>query len=298
MALINNRVQDDLLPPTAPLAAGGTEEGATITPISSTPIPDDAPPVTGGATPPPADAVTATPISAPSATPAPAPAAPAAPAVQPETVEDRLNALTSGDSKYINLARSDAVRTANKRGLINSSMAAGQGTEAAIRAALPIAQQDAAATNEFGLNQQSADLNMSVASWNNMLDIEKIQFSETIRGEIEAMLANNNLSNDAKTNALNNVQDLISATEAIVLEIGLSDDTPAVQAAMIQDAYDTRDANIAVWTDLLNSIPDYSWSADLTPASVTPASPDANAPVPVGAINDGNGNYHYPDTGD
>lgn len=61
------------------------------------------------------------------------------------TVEGRLNGLLSQDSNYIKRARTEAAQTSNRRGMLNSSMAAGAAEGAAIDRALPIAQQDAAA---------------------------------------------------------------------------------------------------------------------------------------------------------
>ena len=60
-----------------------------------------------------------------------------------ETVEARLNRLTASDSPYIEQARRETMREANTRGLINTSIAAASGQQAAIREALPIAQADA-----------------------------------------------------------------------------------------------------------------------------------------------------------
>ena len=60
-----------------------------------------------------------------------------------ETVSGQLDSLLAKDSAYTNRARAGAMQTANKRGLLNSSMAAGAGEAAAIDAALPIANADA-----------------------------------------------------------------------------------------------------------------------------------------------------------
>lgn len=60
-----------------------------------------------------------------------------------ETVSGQLDNLLKSDSSYITRARSSADQVANRRGLLNSSMAAGAGEAAAIDAALPIAQGDA-----------------------------------------------------------------------------------------------------------------------------------------------------------
>jgi hypothetical protein len=56
---------------------------------------------------------------------------------------NQLTKLLSEDSKYMQMARAGATRTAASRGLLNSSIAAGAGEAAAIQSALPIAQQDA-----------------------------------------------------------------------------------------------------------------------------------------------------------
>ena len=92
-----------------------------------------------------------------------------------ETVEGRLAALTSGESRYVTQARETAERRTGRRGLISSTIAAGAGEEAAISAALPIAQQDAETyaktrfmnqeqRNQFLQNRQSMELNKEVAA--------------------------------------------------------------------------------------------------------------------------------------
>jgi hypothetical protein len=60
-------------------------------------------------------------------------------------VSKQLSALLSKDSPYLTQARTKAMQYANRRGLSNSSMAAGAGEAAAIGAALPIASADAGA---------------------------------------------------------------------------------------------------------------------------------------------------------
>ena len=59
-----------------------------------------------------------------------------------DSVSTRVNALTAQDSPYIRQARAAGTSTANRRGLLNSSMAAGASEGAAISAALPIASQE------------------------------------------------------------------------------------------------------------------------------------------------------------
>jgi len=63
------------------------------------------------------------------------------------TVEDQMTGLLSKSSPYMKVARTGAKKQAASRGLLNSSIAAGAGEDAAIKNALPIAGQDAGAYN-------------------------------------------------------------------------------------------------------------------------------------------------------
>ena len=74
----------------------------------------------------------------------------------------QLQNLLSADNPYVQRARTRAMEYANSRGGLNSSIAAGAGEGAAIDAAMPIAQADAAAflgsqrDNTNALNQFGA----------------------------------------------------------------------------------------------------------------------------------------------
>lgn len=62
------------------------------------------------------------------------------------------------DSPLVGAAQSTATRTANKRGLLNSSIAAGEGTKAAIETVSPLAQKDSELYGNIALNNQVAQL--------------------------------------------------------------------------------------------------------------------------------------------
>lgn len=72
-----------------------------------------------------------------------------------ELTSYNLQGLLAGNSPYITQARTQATQMANSRGLLNSSIAAGNAQAAAIQAALPIASQDAQAS--YGLQQTNLD---------------------------------------------------------------------------------------------------------------------------------------------
>lgn len=73
------------------------------------------------------------------------------------TVAGQLNSLLSSDSPYIKQAETKSKEQSASRGLLNSTLAAQAGREAAIKQALPIAQQDAETYNKYGLQQQQAE---------------------------------------------------------------------------------------------------------------------------------------------
>lgn len=74
------------------------------------------------------------------------------------TVAGQMSKLLDAGSPYITAAKSGAMETANDRGLLNSSIAAGAGESAAINAALPIAQSDAGTYTGAGvLNTQATN---------------------------------------------------------------------------------------------------------------------------------------------
>jgi len=76
------------------------------------------------------------------------------------TVAGQLSTILGSNSPYIKQAEQQAREQSAGRGLLNSTLAAQAGRTAAIGAAMPIAQQDAAMYSEFSGRQQQADLNL------------------------------------------------------------------------------------------------------------------------------------------
>jgi hypothetical protein len=72
-----------------------------------------------------------------------------------DSVATRVSRLTGADSPLMQRAQGNAMKAANRRGLINSTMAARAGAAAAIDAATPIASQDAAQTAQKNLQAQT-----------------------------------------------------------------------------------------------------------------------------------------------
>jgi len=67
-----------------------------------------------------------------------------------DTVQGQMKDLMSQDNSLMKQARTSALQGANKRGLLNSSMAVGASQDAMARQALPIAKQDAGYRQDLG----------------------------------------------------------------------------------------------------------------------------------------------------
>jgi hypothetical protein len=83
---------------------------------------------------------------------------PAQPAMKPTSVNDALGEFTSRDSPLMQKAQTEGMKLANRRGLLNSSIAAGQATDAALNYAVPLAQQQAAIRSTESLAGQDRAL--------------------------------------------------------------------------------------------------------------------------------------------
>lgn len=77
-----------------------------------------------------------------------------------DSVVTKLNGLLASDSTYIKQARAAGQRTAARRGLQNSSIAAGASEASAIAAAAPLASQDAANTAQKNEAVLSGDIQL------------------------------------------------------------------------------------------------------------------------------------------
>lgn len=73
----------------------------------------------------------------------------------PQTVQGQIQGIIANNSPLMQMAKTTSLQNMNGRGLLNSSMAIGEGQKAVYQAALPIAQQDAqtfAQSNQFNAN--------------------------------------------------------------------------------------------------------------------------------------------------
>ena len=120
----------------------------------------------------------------------------------PELTSDRLTGLLSSDNPYMKQAKTAGTQMAAQRGLLNSSMAAGASQGAAIQAAAPIAQQDAADINrsrEYGastLNQANmTSMEAQVREQLAQFDQERAMQLQDLKSRYEVMVGRDEAAN-------------------------------------------------------------------------------------------------------
>lgn len=119
-----------------------------------------------------------------------------------EMVEERLDRLLRGDNPLFVQARTRGLQAANRRGLLNSSIATQAAEQAMLDVALPIAGQDAATAAAANLSRQNFEQNrvlqaddIAAGNWRAQLDadvkvgIANMQVSASDREKIGALLA-------------------------------------------------------------------------------------------------------------
>lgn len=135
------------------------------------------------------------------------------------SVAKRVGNITSEDSLLMQNAATKGRQSANRRGLINSSIAAGEAQRAILDAAVPIASQDsqqgfAQATQERDIEAQrelqSNDLGLreQIARWN--IDTSErtaaaqisASFQASLAAQYQAILGNTELSSIARREQL------------------------------------------------------------------------------------------------
>jgi hypothetical protein len=146
-----------------------------------------------------------------------------------DTVQGQLKGLTSGSSAFVNLQENEAARQSNSRGLINSTIAKGEGREAAINSAIPIATPDAKTFSDTRTNNQNTENRFLENRQNTNLNMETDKNkSGLVRGEmaLKSNLNNqeNSLLNELSMKRDNNASSLSQAEQASLKELEMKRD--------------------------------------------------------------------------
>jgi hypothetical protein len=182
------------------------------------------------------------------------------------TVAGQLNSLLAADSPYLSENRRQAQEAAGKRGLLNSSIAAGAGQRAAIQSALPIAQQDAETYAKFGLQEQQSKNQMETIKGEAIVsgEISKHQkaleqqnqniqnrFTALVRGadqQSQTWLGDLKNTYDMGMQEMNNMQNLLLQREQISAE---KNQMVREQSSMVMQNYQISVENMMTDPDFL-----------------------------------------------
>lgn len=137
-----------------------------------------------------------------------------------ELVRQQLDALLSSNSQYMRNAELRGREQAGRRGLLNSSMAAGNAQRAALEAAMPIAQADAQAYRDA-----------NAANFQSLADIRRMR----VAGDIENWLQSENFARD-----MNREMTMLPINSSVdmlryIMERGLDD--PAVYTPNVMSGF-------------------------------------------------------------
>jgi hypothetical protein len=221
-------------------------------------------------------------------------------------VDEQLNRITSQDSSYIKGARQSGSMMAAARGLQNSSLAAGSAERAAVNAALPVAQQNAAQEFQQGQTNQAAENDMeklnaqmqTAVSQGNAEEANKIatqianlQTQTSMQNATEANRVNSiNADRNATTNQFNaNEQNKVSAAvfaQNAELNKQYLAGTQAMDLASIQGKYNLLISNNDTASKLYSSHFAYITEIMRDPKT-TPAAAASKIAVSTKILNEG-----------
>ena len=211
------------------------------------------------------------------------------------TVQGQMGTLLDKESSYMQLARTKALQQANARGLVNSSIAVGASQDAAIRAGLPIAQQDAAtqfqaqtanqqAENQIIQNEQAFDINQSLKEQEQRQYLERLDFDAmtkedqarlntqlemlsdenkaTLQAEMEAFVKDAEVTATQKQLFAQESAKILVDTQNAIKEINIDASksmTAAQQGAAIEHVLLTQDAQLKLLKDLMLNSSSWTW---------------------------------------
>lgn len=132
-------------------------------------------------------------------------------------VEGRLGNLLSSDNPYIAQARSRAEETAAGRGMLNSSIAGRAGEEAAIRAGIEIASQDAGTMAAAQEREQTGDINQTQTQLEGSITRTLQDAGYESKEVLQDMVNQGNQDAIALQGQINKQRDVFAAREATKL---------------------------------------------------------------------------------
>lgn len=223
-----------------------------------------------------------------------------------ELVSNQISNIVGADSPLMQRASSMAMRNANQRGLLNSSMANEAAVGAVLDRATPIAQADAGAyTNvadrnlannqqtaifNAGQNQNSNQFNASQENqtnqFNNSQQQQNNQYNASNQQQTNLQNASNTLQNNQFNATEANKNSIFNASEANKVLSQFLDQSNKLQLADIEATYKTIMQSEAsagqLYQQSIRNISDILQNPDLTPEAKTAAVNNQNSLLRTG----------------
>jgi hypothetical protein len=197
-----------------------------------------------------------------------------APSQVNDNMMDKVTAYSSKDSPLMKAARTEGLKIANRRGLLNSTMAADASQDAALRQVVPIASQDS--SQDFQRNQAARNFEYTMAGQDDAQGHEVDMFGRTAglerelqtqrltsdqRLQTERILAEKDmqlksLNSDATLQALRLKHDLTTQERAILADKeaqirGITAERSNLERTILADT-ENQQRDIAFRGDLFN----------------------------------------------
>lgn len=141
------------------------------------------------------------------------------------TVSERLTEITGADSRLMRQARTSGFQAANRRGLLNSSMAVGAAEDAAYRTGVTVASQEAQMAADARKGALDRNANMTAKDWE-LREQSRAQAAQFLTNmedmyakQYQAIMSNDKLSKGSRTRMIESAQNLRTQQRNFVEQI-------------------------------------------------------------------------------
>jgi hypothetical protein len=127
-----------------------------------------------------------------------------------------------------------------------------------------------AALQVFNIDRDnnSAQKNERLAELESSLRESEIKLDDELREAFEIKMNDEKFSDESQLQIVTTMNTIIRDTQQQIVDIGMSDRSGPQQAAAIKLVQDNRDAQLAVYDNVLTNFNDWKWGSDFTPDRV------------------------------
>ena len=112
--------------------------------------------------------------------------------------------------------------------------------------------------------------------------MQQEKFNTELKTRADLILNDAKFSDEMKLQYVSTINNIMRDSQQQIVDIGMSDRSAAQQAQAIELVNKQRNAQIAVYEDLLKTFDDWNWGTDFTPTTTTVAQANNNWNAPGG----------------